>query len=170
MLFRPTIAMKTVLDITPELLEKMQVKALVLDLDNTLTTHNNPKPADGVLDWIKNMTSNNIRLIIVSNNRAERVTPFADMLGLEFVPRGAKPLPKGFKQAIDRLNIPKENICAVGDQIFTDILGANLKGLTSFFVFPIENEKKFLFKIKRVLEKPFLPKDVSSIYIKNDSK
>lgn len=158
MLFNPTIAMKTVLDITPELLEKMQVKALVLDLDNTLTTHNNPKPADGVLDWIKNMASNNIRLIIVSNNRAERVTPFADMLGLEFVPRGAKPLPKGFKQAIDRLNIPKENICAVGDQIFTDILGANFAGIKSIFVFPIELENSRLFKFKRAVERPLLPK------------
>ena len=56
MIFRPTIAMNSVLDITPELLKKMQVKALVLDLDNTLTTHNNPKPADGVLEWIDTMT------------------------------------------------------------------------------------------------------------------
>ena len=157
MIFRPTIAMNSVLDITPELLKKMQVKALVLDLDNTLTTHNNPKPADGVLEWIDTMTSHNIRLIIVSNNKAERVTPFADMLGLEFVPRGAKPLPKGFKQAIDRLGMPKENVWLVGDQIFTDILGANFAGIRSIFVFPIEREGSRFFKLKRAIEKPLLP-------------
>ncbi len=158
MLFRPTLALNTVLDITPEMLGQINVRALILDLDNTLTTHNNPKPADGVLDWIKNMRDNNIKLMIVSNNKTARVTPFADMLGLEFVPSGAKPLPKGFLKAVEKLKLPRNQICAVGDQIFTDILGANFAGIKSIFVFPIEPEPGTLFRIKRAVERPLLPK------------
>ena len=99
-----------------------------------------------------------IKLLIVSNNTAERVTPFAEMLGLRFVPNGAKPLPKGFKRAIAELGISKKQVCAVGDQIFTDILGANMAGIRSIFVYPIEFEHSTFFKVKRAIEKPLLPK------------
>ncbi len=130
-------------------------------MDNTLTTHNNPTPAEGVPGWIEEMKSAGIKLIIVSNNNTERVTPFAEMLGLHFVPNGAKPLPIGFKRAAAELRaagVPKNRIAAVGDQIFTDILGANLAGIRSIFVYPIEFETSLPFKLKRAAEKPLLPK------------
>ena len=160
-IFRPTYALKKITDITPSALKKRGIKALVLDVDNTLTTHNNPAPAEGVPEWIEEMKSAGIKLIIVSNNNAERVTPFAEMLGLHFVPNGAKPLPVGFKRAaaeLRALGVPKNRIAAVGDQIFTDILGANLAGIRSIFVYPIEPETSLPFRFKRAVEKPLLPK------------
>ena len=156
--FKPTFALRSVLEITPASLEVHDIKALLLDLDNTLTTHNNPVPADGVLDWIANMKANGIELLIVSNNKPERVTPFAEVLGLNFVPNGAKPIPIGFRKAIKELGLRKNQVCAVGDQIFTDILGANLAGIRSIFVSPIAPETSVPFRIKRAIEKPFLPK------------
>lgn len=102
-IFRPTYALKKITDITPSALKKRGIKALILDVDNTLTTHNNPTPAEGVPGWIEEMKSAGIKLIIVSNNNTERVTPFAEMLGLHFVPNGAKPLPIGFKRAAAEL-------------------------------------------------------------------
>lgn len=159
MLFRPTAALKSVLELTPEILEKMGVEALILDLDNTLTTHNNPHPAKGVPEWLDEMRRAGIKLLIVSNNHAPRVEPFAEALKLDFVPEGAKPLPKGYNIAVKKFGLPKEKVCAVGDQIFTDILGANLAGIKSVFVYPIEFERGFFFKIKRFFEKPFLPKN-----------
>ncbi len=158
MIFKPTAALKSVLEITPEMLKDMGVEALILDLDNTLTTHNNPQPADGVCEWIDTMKSAGIKLLIVSNNHAPRVTPFAEQLKLEFVPEGAKPLPIGFNKALKQFNLPKSKVCAVGDQIFTDILGAHLSGIKSIFVYPIELEGSFFFKVKRAIEKPLLPK------------
>lgn len=160
-IFRPTYALKKITDITPSALKKRGIKALILDVDNTLTTHNTPTPADGVPEWIEEMKSAGIKLIIVSNNNTERVTPFAEMLGLHFVPNGAKPLPIGFKRAAAELRaagVPKNRIAAVGDQIFTDILGANLAGIRSIFVYPIEFETSLPFKLKRAAEKPLLPK------------
>lgn len=158
MLFRATEYFRKITDITPDFLRKNSITGLILDVDNTLTTHDNPTPAEGVREWISSMCRNNIRLIIVSNNHPPRVKPFADMLEIDFVCDGRKPLQDGFKEALKKLGLPKENIAAVGDQIFTDVLGANLFGIKMLYTVPIEYEKTTFFKVKRFLEKPFLPK------------
>lgn len=158
MLFSVTAAFRRVTDITPAFLKKINIKGLILDLDNTLTTHDNPRPAEGVLDWIQSMKNHRIRLMIVSNNHPPRVKPFADMLGLDFVSEGRKPLTKGFKEACRRMGLLKNEVAAVGDQIYTDVLGANLFRIRMLYVSPIEHEKTTFFKVKRKLEIPFLPK------------
>ena len=159
MLFTPTRAYKTILDITPEVLREMDVTALILDIDNTMTTHDNPTPLEGLFEWLDSMRENDIKMMIVSNNHVPRVTPFAELLGLDFIPEGAKPLPVGYKKAAQKMGVPKKNICTIGDQLFTDILGAKLFGIKSILVIPIEPEKTLFFKIKRAAEKPFFPKE-----------
>lgn len=159
MLFKITAAFRKASDITPQKLRELGIKGLILDLDNTLTTHDNPVPADGILEWLDCMKKNNIRLMIVSNNHTPRVKPFADMLGLDFVSEGRKPLTKGFREASQKMNLPKNQLAAVGDQIYTDVLGANLYGIKMLYVQPIEHEKTNFFKFKRKMEKPFLPKN-----------
>ena len=157
MLFRPTYVFDKVGDITPHFLKRKGIKALILDLDNTLTTHNNPEVPQKSLDWIKLMRENGIRLIIVSNNHPPRVKPFADKLGVDYECEGKKPLTFGYTRAIKRLGLPKKNVASVGDQIFTDVLGCNLKGIRSLFVFRIEPETSLPFRFKRFCERPFLP-------------
>lgn len=158
MLFKPTYVFNNVTEITVDFLNKHNIKGLLLDLDNTLTTHNNPVPPQSSLDWLDRMKESGIKMMIVSNNSSERVQPFAKALGLHFVPNGKKPLTFGYTQAIKEMGINKKNIAAVGDQIFTDILGSKLKGIRSLFVFPIEPETSLPFRFKRACEKPFLPK------------
>lgn len=156
--FKPTYVFDKVNDITPEFLGKKRIRALILDLDNTLTTHNNPVVPRSSLEWIEKMKSAGIKLMIVSNNHEPRVTPFADQLGIDFVCEGAKPLTIGYTKAVKRLGVDKRDVAAVGDQIFTDIMGSNLKGIRSIFVFPIKPETSLPFRFKRACEKPFLPK------------
>lgn len=158
MLFTPTRAYSSILKVTPRVLDEMGVSALILDIDNTMTTHDNPVPIEGLFEWLDDMRSHGIKMIIVSNNHVPRVTPFAELLGLDFIPEGAKPLPTGYKRAAEKLGVPKEKICTIGDQLFTDILGAKTFGIKSILVPPIEPEKTLFFKIKRAAEKPFLPK------------
>lgn len=162
MFFRPTYVFDKVGDITPEFLRRKRIKGLVLDLDNTLTTHNNPVPPQSSLDWLDKMKAAGIKLMIVSNNHEPRVTPFAKQLGLEFVCEGAKPLTIGYTKALARMGLDKKEVASVGDQIFTDVLGSNLKGIRSIFVFPIEPETSLPFRFKRACEKPFLPKNKKS--------
>lgn len=158
MLFKADFAFWRVTEITPEFLIKNNIRGLLLDLDNTLTTHDNPVPGEGVTEWLDSMRSAGIKMVIVSNNHPPRVKPFADMLGLDFVCEGKKPLSSGFNRAQKRMDIPFSQLAVVGDQIFTDMLGANLKRVRGIFVYPIEHEKTKFFKLKRWAEKPFLPK------------
>lgn len=158
MLFKADFAFWRVTEITPEFLIKNNIRGLLLDLDNTLTTHDNPVPGEGVMDWLEGIKAAGIKMVIVSNNHPPRVKPFADMLGLDFVCEGKKPLSSGFNRAQKRMGIPFSQLAVVGDQIFTDMLGANLKRVRGIFVYPIEHEKTKFFKLKRWAEKPFLPK------------
>lgn len=158
MLHKPDYVFRSVADIPSDFFVKEGIDALILDLDNTLTTHNNPVPDPKRLEWFKSVRDSGLRMIIVSNNHRERVVPFAEYLGLDFVFDGKKPLPKGYNEACRRLGIPKKRIAAVGDQIFTDILGCKAAGIRSIFVFPIEAETGFWFRVKRAIEKPLLPK------------
>ncbi len=158
MLFKPNYVFNSVCDITPQFLAQQGIKALILDLDNTLTTHNNPRPANGVLEWISQMKGQGVKLIILSNNHYPRIKPFADALGLDFVTEAGKPLTGGYKRAVKQLGFTKAEVASVGDQIFTDVLGCNLAGIKCIFTFPIEYETGFWFRVKRTLEKPLLPK------------
>ena len=158
MIFRPTYVFDKITDVTPEFLKRKHIKGLILDLDNTLTTHNNPIPPSSSLEWIAKMKKNGIKLMIVSNNHPPRVSPFADQLGLEFECEGRKPLTFGYTRAIKRMGLTNRDVAAVGDQLFTDILGCNIKGIRSIFVFPIEPETSRPFRFKRAIERPLLPK------------
>ncbi len=153
-------AFEKTVDITPAFLKKHGIKGLILDIDNTLTTHDNPYPAEGIAEWLDTMKKSGIKLIIVSNNHSERVKPFAQSLGLDFVSDSGKPSKKGYISAMEKMGLSSSETAAVGDQLFTDVWGAKNAGATMLYVKPIEIEpesKRFI-RFKRVLEKPFLPK------------
>lgn len=158
MIHKPDYVFESIADIPLAFFKEEGIDALILDLDNTLTTHNNPIPDPKRLDWFTKAKDSGLKMIIVSNNHHERVKPFAEFLGLDFVPKGGKPLPRGYNEACRRLGIEKKRIAAVGDQIFTDVMGCKTAGIRSIFVFPIEYETGFWFRVKRALEKPLLPK------------
>lgn len=157
MIFRPTYVFNDITGITPRFLKRKHIKGIVLDVDNTLTTHNNPIPPQSSMDWLASVKRAGIKLIIVSNNKPPRVVPFAEVLDLDYVANGRKPLTYGINEAVRRLGFEKCDIAAIGDQIFTDIMGANLAGIRSCFVYPIEPETSLPFRLKRTLEKPLLP-------------
>lgn len=152
-LFKPCKKIGKMIDITPDLLYEAGVKALLLDIDNTMTTHNNPVPADGVTEWLDKMKSAGFKMIVVSNNNGERVRKFSECVGLEFEGAAKKPLPSGFKRACSRLGIQPKEAAVVGDQIFTDILGGNLMGAYTILTVPYQLESSKLFKIKRSFER-----------------
>ncbi len=158
MLHTPDYVFSSIADIPLDFFSKEGIDALILDLDNTLTTHNNPVPDPVRLRWFEEAKTSGLKMMIVSNNHPERVKPFAEFLGLDYVPDGKKPRPKGYNEACQRLGIPKSRIAAVGDQIFTDVMGCKTAGIRSIFVFPILPETGFWFRVKRFLERPLLPK------------
>ncbi len=153
-LLLPTLAVKHVTDITPEMLHAMQVKGMILDVDNTLSRHGCPIPFAGSVEWTHQMRKAGIAVIIVSNNFKRRVSEFAAKYDLPYLYRAFKPLPKGYRQAMRYLNLPANQIVVVGDQIFTDILGANAIGMKSILLTPRDMEHSLTFRVRRKIEAP----------------
>ena len=155
-IFTPRLYIDKMIDIDVPLLQSIGAKALLLDIDNTMTTHDNPVPATGVCEWINAMKQHGFAMMIVSNNSEERVRPFAELVGLEFISKGKKPLPSGFRRACESMRIKPKQAVVVGDQIYTDILGGNLLGAYTILTVPYQLEGTRFFKLKRALERPVI--------------
>lgn len=154
--FLPDFYFISVTDITTEFLQKHEIKAILLDIDNTLSQHGSTEPYNGVKNWLDEVRKIGINLAIISNNKEERVRLFAQNLNLDYYISDAnKPFKVGFYIAKDLLKVEQKNILVVGDQIFTDILGANLSGMKSVLVEPKDKNEPILIKVKRVVEFPF---------------
>lgn len=154
MLFYPTIMKDRITDISLSELQAHGIKGLLLDIDNTLTTHGSQELTPAVRDWLDAMRRAGMRMTVVSNAKSARVLPFGRTIGLEVLSTALKPLPFGFWRAVRRLGLKRRECVVIGDQIFTDILGARLSGIRSIQLMPIEleREKPFLM-FKRGLEK-----------------
>lgn len=152
MLFVPNIKLPRVTDITLEILNKYNITALILDVDNTLSTHHGQVLTDGLEVWLDTMKKAGIKLTVLSNSNSKRLTPFAEKIGLDFISLGLKPLPFGYLRALKRLGVKKQNAAIVGDQIFTDTLGGNLIGLNTILLTPIKPETSLRFRMKRKVE------------------
>ena len=157
-LFRPDLLKRRITDLTAEELRAWGIQGLLLDVDNTLTTHDSQALADEVKAWLDAMQAEGFSLMIVSNAKESRVQPFADRIGLEFEYRACKPLWFGFARARRRLGLKKSQCVVIGDQLFTDLLGAKWAGIRCVQVLPIELEigKPFMMfkrRLERVLMK-----------------
>ena len=148
----PRLYCNNVLEVTPEILKENNIKALILDVYNTLLDLD-LKIIDGLEDWGKTMKENEIKCIILSNsNKETKVKMVADLLGIEYIKFAMKPLKRGFKMAQKRLEIPNENIAAIGDQIFTDVIGANRSKMFSILVKPLAEKDLWMTRVKRPIE------------------
>ncbi|MCQ2449380.1 MAG: YqeG family HAD IIIA-type phosphatase [Clostridia bacterium] len=153
MLLKPKIKLDRVTDITVEMLKKRNIQGLILDVDNTLSTHHGQTLTEGLPEWLAYMRENGIKLTVLSNSNTKRLTPFAAKIGLDFIAMGLKPLPFGFFRAVKALGLPKKQVATVGDQIFTDTLGGNIAGVTTILLTPILPETSLRFRFKRWLER-----------------
>ena len=158
MLLKPDIKLFGITNITVELLNKFDIKALLLDVDNTMSTHHGTVLTDGLLEWIDYMQLNGIKLMVLSNSKRFRIEPFAARIGLPFISLGCKPLPMGYLRGVKALDEKRKNVAIVGDQIFTDVLGGNAVGVKTILLTPIKLEDGWSFKLRRSLEKKLYKK------------
>ena len=153
MCFKPDIKLDSITEISVDLLNKYDINALILDVDNTLSTHHGQVLTDGLEEWLELMRNNNIKLTILSNSTTKRLEPFAKKISLDFISMGVKPLPFGYLRALRRMGSKRKNTAIVGDQIFTDTLGGNIVGIKTILLTPIKPENSLRFRIKRRNEK-----------------
>ena len=130
-------------------------KRLVLfDIDNTIVPHGYPadQRAEELFERLK---AAGFRLCAVSNNKEPRVKMFCDSLKVPYIFSAGKPKPDGYERAMSLCCAEREETIFFGDQIFTDIIGANNAGIHSVLVKPIDRKTdEIQIKIKRFLEKP----------------
>lgn len=149
---KPTYYFDKVWDISIEFLRESNIKCVLLDVDNTLTTHDNPEINTYANEWLDRIKNAGIIPIILSNNIDERVSPFAKSIGVDFICHAQKPKAKGIKKAIELTGVPKSEMAIVGDQIFTDVLCGNNAKIKSILVTPLQLEDMPFFKVKRFFE------------------
>ena len=130
-------------------------KAIIFDIDNTLVPH------DAMHDersrkLFKHLKELGFKISFVSNNDRERVEQFNKEVGGYFVFKANKPSSKGFIKAMEKMGTTKENTLFVGDQLFTDIWGANNAKLHSILVKPIDKKEEIQIVLKRYLEYPII--------------
>ncbi len=151
----PRIVAKQITDLTPEFLHSRGISLLMMDFDNTIVPYTTDIPTEGVEKWLEMMKKSDIRLCVVSNSKKDRVKIFCQKYGIDCITHSKKPFPKGIRMCLDRYGVPGEVCALVGDQIFTDTLGANGCGVQSILVKAINNHN-FWLKARHALELPFI--------------
>ena len=151
----PKIIAPHLTDITPELLRERGIRLLMLDFDNTIVPYTTDVPTEQMMAWLDRMKQTDIAVCIVSNSRKDRVPRFCREHGLDCITHAKKPFSRGIRECLEKYGIPAGEAALVGDQIYTDTLGANCAGVTSILVSAIDNHN-FWLKARHVLELPFI--------------
>lgn len=143
-------------DVTPQFLAEQNIRYLLVDIDNTLAPYEEPVPNARVCAWVDAMRLCGVSILLVSNNKKDRVEVFNKALGLPCFWDCHKPSPKRLVRYAATIGAVISETAALGDQIFTDVWGAKSIGARAILVPPIRDKKTLFFRFKRALEKPFL--------------
>ena len=144
--------------VTPAFLQSIGVRALLIDIDNTLAPYEEPDPNERVLAWFAELEKNGIKAALVSNNHAPRVERFNKSLGLIAYPDSGKPGRKTLERAMKELGVTHTETAMLGDQILTDCFAGKHIGLCAIIVPPIKDKTNLFFRFKRLVERPFIRK------------
>ena len=151
----PKIITVRLTDLSESFLHRQEIRLLMLDFDNTIVPYTTNVPTEEMARWLEEMNQTDIKLCVVSNSHNDRVKIFCKEYGLDCITHAKKPFSKGIKQCLETCGIPATQSALVGDQIFTDTLGANCAGVTSILVKAIDNHNIWL-KLRHVAEMPFI--------------
>ena len=148
----PNLYLNKVEDISIDILNKNNIKSLILDVDNTLIDYYKNLAEEKIL-WVQNLLSQGIKIYILSNtNKKEKVRTVANKLNLPYEYFAKKPSKKGFIKVQNILKLKPTEIAVVGDQIFTDVAGGNRCNMFTILVDPVTEKDYWYTAIKRPLE------------------
>lgn len=151
----PKMLCPALTDLTVERLHRAGVTFLMLDFDNTIVPYTNDVPTPEMEAWLKAMQASEIGLCVVSNSHKTRVVKFCEARGIPCITHSKKPFSKGIFQCRDKFSLDLSHAALVGDQIYTDVLGANCAGAVSILVRPIHLHNIWL-RLRHVAELPFI--------------
>lgn len=151
----PTHVCKSIYDIDWKVLAEQGVKLVLADLDNTLIPYSKSMPNDELHAWKRELNELGITLFVLSNSRKSHRCPnFCAELDVPYLRHAGKPSTKGFFKAMEEQNVTPSETVMLGDQLFTDGLGANRAGVPVYLVKPIEFGNVFRL-LRYAVELPF---------------
>lgn len=154
-LFYPHEYVDSVFAIDYKKLQNRGYKAIIFDIDNTLV-HHGEDSTDEVDALFKEIHQMGLKTLLLSNNSDERIESFIQNIDSPYISLADKPKTDNYLKAIEMLAIKKEEAVMVGDQLFTDIYGANLSGMDSILVKYMRYDDEVKIGIRRNIEKVLL--------------
>jgi len=134
-----------------EKLYKEGYRGIIFDIDNTLVPHGAPAD-ERAISLFTHLKKLGFSCILLSNNKEPRVKLFHDAVQVPYIYKAGKPKPAGYRRAMERMGTDTTNTIFIGDQIFTDVCGANLAGIRTILVKPIHPKEEIQIVLKRYLE------------------
>ena len=153
--FIPDMYCKSIYDINYKKLKRRKIKCLLFDLDNTLVPYTEDVPTQDVKELF-HMLSNDFKVIIMSNSPKKRLRPFKEILNIDVAYSSRKPMKKKYLKIMNIYGFKPEEICAIGDQLMTDIYGGNRVGALTIFVNSIGREEPIWTRFNRIWERMIL--------------
>lgn len=150
--FYPKIYVDSLLEVPLDYLKALNIKAFILDLDNTVTEWNSNIVKNEVSVWFDGIAREGFKACILSNNGEQRVLEVAQSLNIPYIHRAQKPRRGGFRRALAAMGAAAHETAVIGDQIFTDVWGGNRAGLYTILVVPINRREFIGTKISRAME------------------
>lgn len=155
--FIPDIYNQSIYTINYAKLKKNGIKCILLDLDNTIAPYKTKEPDQKLKELVASL-ERDFKIIIISNGTKNRVRPFKEKLNVDAAYSSCKPFKRKYKKILDVYNYTENEIACIGDQLITDIYGANNVGFTSILVNRIASYEPFGTRINRFFEKFILRK------------
>ncbi len=134
----------SVLDLTPELLARYQIKGLVLDVDDTIVSIGSKIAQPEIIQWIAEISQVGPICLVTNNPNQVRISAIADSLSLPYFLRAGKPSRRKLRQAVINMGLEPSQVAMVGDRIFTDVLAGNRLGMFSILIDPMPGEDNSL--------------------------
>ncbi len=126
-------------------------RGVIFDIDNTLVPHGAPAD-ERAISLFAHLKELGYSCLLLSNNKEPRVKMFNDAVHVQYIYKAGKPKPSGYRRAMEQLGTDTSNTLFVGDQIFTDVMGANLAGIRTILVKPMNPKEEIQIVLKRYPE------------------
>ena len=152
--FVPFAHAQSIYEIDPEFFKKNGVKTLFIDLDNTLDSYKARVPQERTINFVNKIKETGVIPVIISNNRPERVSGYAEALGIEFLASARKPFSKRIKKELAKRNLTNEEVMLVGDQMMTDVQAARGAKIRVVLTEKIVKEDQWTTHINRIFDRP----------------
>ncbi|MFP4456254.1 MAG: YqeG family HAD IIIA-type phosphatase [Clostridia bacterium] len=149
----PDYSYRTIYDIDFEKLKKEGIKLVLVDIDNTIIAWDSVIVNEKLIAFFDELKDSGFVVRILSNAPKERAKEISKKLGVKGIGRSYKPFSFNFKKSINSEGFKKSETIMIGDQIFTDLLGAKLAGIKVILVDPISKKELKVTKFMRLLEK-----------------